>query len=250
MVQAGEDTSKVFTTKATIDLLESDGKGGLKPSGKTQADVPVALVATHVVGVIKDHPEFAWATFEQLNNAPNLPSGMSPSSPNPVSPDGFTFYKAGTPANASNNLPVSLSINTGTQVVAPVTNVFRQFQYGGATPASRVADIVSINGNFQKSIAGKASPLVDTVFANYGLVGTVWILANTLKPGDGNLDSQAIGSIDLADSALETFVQGTGTNCFSCHNTSGGSGYRGKDINLSHIILSVLRPNAAILQAR
>ena len=250
IVQPGENTGNVYTTKATIDLLESDGKGGLQPNGKTQADVPVALIGVHVVGVIKDHPEFAWATFEQLNNAPDLPSNLTPSSPDPVSAQSYTFYKGGTPANASNNLPASLTIDPATQVVAPITNVFRQFAYGGATPASRVADITSINANFQKSIAGKASPLVNPVFANYGLVGTVWILAGTLQPGDGNLDSQAIGSIDLADATLETFVQGTGTNCFSCHTTSGGSTYPGKDINLSHIILSVLKPNPAILNAR
>jgi hypothetical protein len=250
IVQAGEDTSKVFTTKATIDLLESDGKGGLKPSGKTQDNVTVALVSTHIVGVLKDHPEFAWATFEQLNNAPNLPSNLTPSSPDPVSAQSFTFYKGGTPANASNVLPPSLTIDAATQVVSPITNVFLQFQYGGATPATRVADIVSINANFQKSIAGKASPLVDTVFANYTLTGTVWILADTLKPGDGNLDQEAIGSIDLANATLETFVQGTGTNCFSCHNTSAGSTYPGKNINLSHIILSVLKANPKILQAR
>lgn len=49
---------------------------------------------------------------------------------------------------------------------------------------------------------------------------------------------------------LETFVQGTGTNCFSCHTTSDGSTYPGKDINLSHIILSVLKPNPAILKVK
>ncbi|HKO08981.1 MAG TPA: hypothetical protein VJ487_14815 [Alphaproteobacteria bacterium] len=250
IVQPGEDTSKVFTAKATIDLLESDGKGGLRPSGKTQADVPVELVSMHVVGVIKDHPEFAWATFEQLNNAPDLPAGMGPQSPNPVSAQSFTFYKGGTPAYASNVQPTTMTIDPAAQAISPITNVFRQFAFGGATPASRVADITSINGNFQKSIAGKASPAVSTVFANYKLIGTVWILAGTLKPGDGNLDSEAIGSIDLADATLETFVQGTGTNCFSCHNTSGGSSYPGKDINLSHIILSVLKANPAILKAR
>jgi hypothetical protein len=83
------------------------------------------------------------------------------------------------------------------------------------------------------------------VFASYKLIGTVWMLANTLKPGDGNMDQEAIGSLDLANSTLETFVQAQGTNCFSCHNTSGGSGYPGKDINISHIILSVL-PNTLL----
>ena len=49
---------------------------------------------------------------------------------------------------------------------------------------------------------------------------------------------------------METFVQGAGTNCFSCHNTSGGSGYPGKDINLSHVILGSLAPNPELLRAR
>jgi hypothetical protein len=87
------------------------------------------------------------------------------------------------------------------------------------------------------------------VFANYRLVGTVWILANTLQPGNGNLDSESIGSINLANSTMETFVQGGGTNCFSCHNTSGGATYPGKDINLSHIILDGLPKKPAGLKA-
>lgn len=250
IVQPGEDTSKVFTVKATIDLLESDGKGGLEPSGKTQSDVPVELVGMHVVGVIKDHPEFGWATFEQVNNAPDLPPGMDPHSTSPVSAQSFTFYKGGTPANASNDLPTSMTIDPASQAITPITNVFRQFSDGGATPASTAAAIASINANFQKAIQEKTSPVVNTVFANYRLIGTTWILPNTLKPGDGNMDSEAIGSIDLADSTLETFVQGTGTNCFSCHNTSGGSDYPGKDINISHVILSVLKPDPRLLQAR
>lgn len=64
-----------------------------------------------------------------------------------------------------------------------------------------------------------------------------------------NLDAETIGSIDLANSTLETFVQGVGTNCFSCHNTSDGKSYPGKDINLSHVILSVLPNNTKTLEA-
>jgi hypothetical protein len=249
IVQAGEDTSKVFTTKATIDLLESDGKGGVKLSGKTQSDVTVALVGMHVVGVIKDHPEFAWATFEQVDNAPDLPDGMDPRSPNPVSAQNFTFYKGGTPANDSNVASTNLKIDPNTQVISPITNVFRRFEYGDAS-AMRVADIVSMNRHSQSEIRGRKGAKVNTVFANYRLIGTTWILAGTLKPGDGNMASEAIGSIGLANSTLETFVQGVGNNCFGCHDTSGGSGYPGKDINLSHIILSKLPPDPRLLQAR
>lgn len=237
----GENPTDVYTTTASIELLASDGQGGLKTSGQIQSGVRVALVGVHVVGVIKDHPEFAWATFEQINNSPDLPAGMSPKSGDPVSQTQFTFYKAGTPANQSNVQPSAMTINAQTQQISPITNVFRQFAYGGATPALRVTDIQQINMNFQAKIP-EESAKISPVFANYKLIGTTWMLANTLKPGDGNMDSEAIGSVDMANSTLETFVQGQGTNCFSCHNTSGGSGYPGKDINISHIILSVL-PN-------
>lgn len=250
IVAPNETVTDAYTTTGTIALLESDGKGKLKASGKTQSGVKVALVGIHVVGVIKDHPEFAWATFEQLKNAPDLPPNVPPSSPNPVSAQSYTFYKGGTPANASNILPQSMSIDPATQVIAPITNAFQQFQYGGATPASRIVDINSINTNFQTKIKGEPPKVIDPVFANYRLTGTVWMLANTLKPGDGNMDEQAIGSIDLANATMETFVQGVGTNCFSCHRTSGGSGYPGKDINISHIITSQIRKNPAIQNAR
>jgi hypothetical protein len=244
IIPDGQNPTDTYVTTASIELLESDGQGGLKTSGKTQDNVRVGLVGVHVVGVLKDHPEFAWGTFEQINNAPDLPNGMSPSSPNPVSQQMFTFYKAGTPANESNAQPASMTINTQTQQISPITNVFRQFAFGGATPALRVTDIQQINTNFQAKIPEESS-LINPVFANYKLIGTVWMAPNTLKPGDGNMDSEAIGSVNLANSTLETFVQGQGTNCFSCHSTSGGSGYPGKDINISHIILSVL-PNTLL----
>ncbi len=242
IIGTGENPPDAYTTTATIELLESDGQGGLRTSGQTQPNVRVALVGVHVVGVIKDHPEFAWGTFEQVNNAPDLPANMSPKSGDPVSQQQFTFYKAGTPANQCNVLPTSMTIDAQTQQISPMTNVFRQFAYGGATPALRVTDIQEINKNFQGKIS-EESAKIDPVFAKYKLIGTVWMLPNTLKPGDGNMDTEAIGSVELANSTLETFVQGRGTNCFSCHNTSGGSGYPGKDINISHIILSVLPNN-------
>ena len=63
IVAAGETVTDAYTTTATIALLESDGKGKLKASGKTQSGVKVALIGVHMVGVIKDHPEFAWGAI-------------------------------------------------------------------------------------------------------------------------------------------------------------------------------------------
>jgi hypothetical protein len=118
-------------------------------------------------------------------------------------------------------------------VIASVTNVFEQFQYGGATPPPRIVDIDSINANFMGEIKEQKPTLIDPVFANYRLTGTVWMLPNTLKPGDGNMDEEAIGSIDLDNATMETFMQGEGTNSFT-----------------SHIITSVLKPDPAIQKAR
>lgn len=251
IVQPNENTDDVFTTKATIAKLVNDASGKAVASGETIPDVTVALVGLHVVGVIKDHPEFAWATFEHNSNAPNLPPGMSPQSTQSVSNDDFTFYKAGTAAEDCNSevdgLPIKVSItDVDTQAAAPVTNVFRQFQFGGAAP-DRAADIASANNNFQSAIIANSMSIkdLDPVFANYFLVGTVWQNANSLEPNDGSMDESSIGSTSLMNATLETYVQGSGRNCFMCHNTAGytpkGSTqplYPGKNINLSHIILS------------
>ncbi len=132
IVQPGEDTGKVFTTKAIVPKLKSDGHGKLVVT-KEMENVTVALVGVHVVGVIKDHPEFAWGTFELPSNAPDLPAGMDPHSSGPVSAQNYTFYKGGTPANASNFLPKAMNIDETTQVISPITNVFQEFEFGGAT---------------------------------------------------------------------------------------------------------------------
>jgi hypothetical protein len=51
---------------------------------------------------------------------------------------------------------------------------------------------MSANQNFQGEIKGH--PAIKSVFANCRLIGTAWIQANTLKPGDGKLDAGNIRS--------------------------------------------------------
>lgn len=248
IVRPGEDTSKLYTTTAIVPKLVNAGDGKLKTSDQTETDT-VALIGVHMVGIVKDHPEFVWGTFELPGTAPDLPAGMDPHSPNPVSAQDFALYKGGTAADQCNYLPNKMSIDEATQAITPITNVFQEFADGGATPQSTADVLASSNTNFQSAIPNHKDKL-DPVFANFRLTGSTWLLANTLKPGDGQMDTEAIGSIDLANATMETFVQGAGTNCFSCHRTSGGSTYPGKNINISHIITSQLHLPAAILQAR
>lgn len=246
IVQPGEDTSKMFTTVVDLAKLANGSEGTVVVTKDFIRDVEVTLVGLHVVGVLKDHPEFAWATFEHDGNAPNLAVGGDPTGSEAVSSKSFAFYAANTPADKCNDQgqssPPKVVIDEATQVCSTVTNAFRQFEYGDAEPY-RQADIESANQNFRAGLVSHApsNSMLNPVFANYFLVGTVWQdpAVTPLKPGDGNLDATAVGSTSLMNATLETYVQGKGQNCFMCHTTAGntGAGYPGKNINLSHILI-------------
>lgn len=255
-VEPGEDTSGFFTTRADVARLinEKDPSDPSKQTGQiTPADgqwienVEVALVGMHVVSVLVEHPEFAWATFELEGNAPNLPAGMAADSSKPVSAQSLTFYAAGTPAKDCNVNAEGRTdhVDEATQICTPITQVFRQFQYGGASP-SRVLDIQQVNAEFQSAlpIEAKSNSSLDPVFAAYSLVGTVWQNKDTLKPGltGTEMCSTAVGSTSLMNSTMETFVQGAGQSCFLCHNTVAGGlpkgpQYIASNLALSHLLL-------------
>jgi hypothetical protein len=256
-LEDGEDSANLYTTEANVQVLDVDPVGGLVVATPTRyRKETMALVGVHVVGRINEHPEFIWATFESNLNSPNLPVGVAPDSPMPVSDRDWLFYKAGTAASASNlsnqadaadggaiGLVTPYTINLETQAITPITNVFRMFAYGGAKESpsdpgtDRVRDINEINEDFMATIAA-GNPEVKPVFANYRLIGSVWIdTAKTpLKPGL-DLGESSVGSIYLANSTLETFFQSNQFNCFTCHNTSPNkNGYQDKNIAISHII--------------
>jgi hypothetical protein len=258
VVQDGEDTSKSYTEKTSVPILVNNPCGSIMvdPAGKTR-QVTVALVGLHVVGVTENHPEFLWASFEHEHNAPDLPPGMAPNSPNPVSQESFPFYAANTPANACNPQCVNLQVTDPVkQTVGPVTNVFRQFGQGGPIPPQRGEDIKNVNVAARQEMAtmAKLKPPQpkETVWSNYKLIGTLWLAQpGTLQPGIGQLEVCGVGSVNLANSTLETYFQGPQnnfngnkvSNCFMCHNTGGFGAPAAKNINLSHALLdSIPKP--------
>ena len=254
IVPDGTKPTAVFTTPALVPLLVANSNGGVTIDQTKTRPVTVALVGLHVVGVTVNHPEFLWGSFEQVQNAPDLADPNGYNSPTPVSSNGFTFYAANTPANACNPSSTSASVTLTDpvkQTLSPITNVFRQYAYGGESTWG-VQEIDNLNSQSQSALSGMTNP-AEHIWANYKLIGTTWISGNTLQPGDGTLNSQAIGSLDLANATLETFVQGpqnlgTNANCFACHNTGANSSYNipGKDINLSHKVLEPMFNNPAL----
>lgn len=209
-------------------------------------DVKVALVGLHVIGIVRDHPEFIWATFEHRKNAPDLPAGMNPIAAMPVSNSDWTFYRKDTPAFQCNQLkaPFELILDEKTQYVAPPTDVFRQFPFG-STNAGNAQTIQSINA----SVAQQLEP--GSVWKNYELIGASWLQANVLLPGqnyapNGANASLIQGSDRLSNATMETFTQApiVYSNCFGCHDSqaqrppagSGATALPGKNLNLSHIL--------------
>lgn len=242
-----------YTTEAEVPTLSSTSTGDIV-AGEPMRQVKVGLVGLHVVGVVANHPEFIWATFEQVENSPDLPPGMSATSDQPISKSNFTFYTAGTAAKDCNVQPKTYTLDAAKQTLSPITQVFRQFAFGGGT-RENISAIESLN----KNVHARLSP-GDPV-SHYQLIGGVWLLPGALVPNLSPGGSQLHGSPDLANSTMETFVQPPFknptpppdyfTSCFGCHDTQATTTSTGLKIppmnmNLSHILTDglVSRENA------
>jgi hypothetical protein len=246
VVPSGDSVPNFYTTKALVPVLKCSS-GGPTCSGSaivvdmTQTkEVTVALVGLHVVGVVEGHPEFVWSTFEHIGNAPDLPVGVDPTSMTVVSNSTSTFYKAGTAAVDCNRLnSVTVQLDETTKKLSPVTNVFRQFAFGGGD-ATDTGNIQALNQSVHNQLAA------DSVWKNYMLVGGVWFMDGTnLQPGKNGSQLQPFvaGSVQLSNSTMETFTQqpqsspaGNRSNCFSCHATSRSGSIPAKNLNISHIL--------------
>lgn len=221
-----------FTTKAQVpvlNVLRTKSNYTVVPSGRS-VTATVALVGLHVVGYTMNHPEFLWATFEHNLNTPAVPDNTFNTSGS--SPTGFTFYAASTPYSQVNQpnppqanqsyIPPQLWFNPATQKFTPSNNAVQQNATGGENQPGGPANIAAVNTGAQGFLAGEKAP--QSTFANYHLVGTVWMLPNTyVLPGALTMNqNDAVGSVSLANTTAETFAQGATassfSNCFACHN--------------------------------
>jgi hypothetical protein len=225
-----------YTMQAEVPVLQTivtPGRVTIAPIPGRFTTVTVALVGLHVVGVTVNHPEFIWATFEHNLNSPATPDGTFAPSPTASSPNNYTFYKANTPYSQVNTAatPPTLALDAKTQTISPVTNVVLQNQTGGENQPNGAANIQGVNAASQPFMARQPSTTLSPTFANYFLVGTVWMPPNSYNLNSGQ--NNAVGSIFLANTTAETFLQTAGTsvpvnftglaNCFGCHNPTSYS---------------------------
>ncbi len=216
-----------------------------KPVEKT-----LAMVGIHIVGLVQDHPEMVWASYEHVNTAPDAPyyyentGGQTVTAPY-SSAGNWLFIPTGTaqPSTVAEN--ASVDSETGNIVAAkgmtigPV-DVLRMNPWGNepVTAAQVInpktvssnTDLVSLNQSIMRYLGG-----VGDVRANYIQIGGIWTVKGQIP--DSGTDTNLRGGLRLANSTMETFHQYPddnngfqSVNCFSCHSTSSG-----QSINVSHI---------------
>jgi hypothetical protein len=231
----GEDPpAGAFVTQAQVPLLtvqRSATSITILPVPNKFVTATVALVGLHVVGVTVNHPEFLWGTFEHTLNTPQVADNNFSS--NGSSANNYTFYKANTSYGQVNVAvePPLLTFNTVRQRFSPSTNAVLENQTGGENQTYDGVligpqNVHAVSAQGQSFLAHEKAP--QSIFANYYLVGTVW-----MQPGSYNLDSNrsnALGSVNLANTTAETFEQYPSNtdmsnvqNCFMCHNASSYS---------------------------
>jgi hypothetical protein len=279
-----------YTTEAEVPVLIKSSIPGRTtvqpdPTGKTTT-VTVALVGLHVVGYTVNHPEFLWATFEHKDNTPRTPDGSTPGAPDPKS---YTFYTANTAINQTNceNIPAAYSppatcqplnayqtFDPSTQLFSPTNNAWLLNKTGGENNVGGVANIEGVNQAAQTFLKSTTSKQLNPIFANYDLIGTLWLPPNFyvdnnkgVPPTD--LLSNSQGSIELANTTAETYEQqsfpsgpvphapsSNVQNCFMCHNPTiseqGLPPLPSRRVAISHVLeygTSYAVPNKIFLPA-
>lgn len=215
-------------------------------------DVQIALLGMHVTGVVYNHPEFVWATFEHQDLVPYYNWDSTTTTDIPVT-------------SATNKL---LFDSTAVGTISNITsgndssNVFAVNRYGVPRQAGNTFLLTSQsepeNYNNIDMINNSVHAQLTDIWNNYFYNGSIWIntenysypteQAQLLDSLSGSLSSSTQGDLTRGSVAaynitMETYeqlgfsptsihgqnVQSLG-NCFSCHNA-----YSGSPLNISHI---------------
>jgi hypothetical protein len=214
--------SRFFTTQAQIPTVTVQGGAFVTDTTKMRA-ATLALVGMHVVGTVPGHPEFIWATFEQVDNAPlcsQTPTGAT----NDSTGSPWSLYPANLRCTSEtcNLLPKQASFTP--------TPVCRVAAYGDTSLKSpNVQNIQALNASVQSQLAS------GSVLRFYRLIGGQWTFPGGLPVTTGD-STNLRGSSLLANLTMESFLQwkvNVDTTCFTCHNAP--SERFPKKIEVSHV---------------
>lgn len=194
----------------------------LDPITKKLRKTVVALVGLHILHKTQNQPTWVWATFEQIDNAPDNSNLNGPA----PSQYGYNFYN---PNCKAQQVTIKTKAGDSTKVVTCNANTSPPYYLNQANPVATQTvrlnsidkkDAAPINALMQKNIK-KFYP--NSVWQYYELVDVIWSQSFQQDPTTAiqsprniNISSMASGATIVANSTMETYVQNTNT-CYSCH---------------------------------
>jgi hypothetical protein len=242
----GDDPSRYYTQLAFVAVPGDLVNGGRQFC----SSVTLGLVGMHIIQRNpvdpqnpKLLPQWIWATFEHVDNAPMAQSpcnvangcGTNPGtnwinkpSCGPAAPSTsvrYSFYTQNTGVQATNIRPVT----TGSGPTKFPWNPKQPYAQGNTTAATAMAQATrcfsiyptttQLNAQWQSALAAFKTPL-----KNYMLIGTQW--GGNVEPREGNpLPANAVPAM-LSNITLETYIQnytkatndGGPGSCVGCHS--------------------------------
>jgi len=229
--------------------------GWIQHKGGPCREVNLGLTGIHIVSKTPSFPALIWATFEHRNNAPDCsdtsappPLGGSWNFFNPSCPSCTTnTYKPVTPAQICRMHPSGDSAAGTFPGGADCSVNPNQYACQAKTQAILAESTHAINAlnTSVRSLILTPPHRINTVWANYELVGNVWTIGGTVPP---YLQAQE-GALSAANTSMESFVQNgvaAATNpysCLSCHNMQGPTSTQNlPPVGLSHLFDNVQMP--------
>jgi hypothetical protein len=253
------------TVQADVPAYTADSTNTLweEVTGEVQS-MKLALTGVHIVGTVQDHPEFVWASFEHVGNAPDAAYYYENATQDVVqqpfsSAGDFVFMETGGSLDGANTQCASAEASgniTGkdsdgnvmcTGGIVP-SNTVRLSPWGSLSN-DQTTDVVTNNTrllSINNSVRTQLSS--GDVRANYVQIGGLW---TTTPPagGDapipnqgGDQSAQLRGSLSLANSTMETYTQvfgDTPSHCFSCHQLDNDATDSFGADKLSHIFSQI-----------
>ncbi|MCJ8290222.1 MAG: hypothetical protein HRT58_11215 [Crocinitomicaceae bacterium] len=257
----GKDSTTYYITNALI--------GGATTSKR------VALLGIHVVGIVENHPEFVWATFEHDGLVPAYDwSKATPTTDAPVtSTVNYPFFDksaTSTVKNITSATPNHTDIFSLYKYGTPVVKVLEgengdddiiDFMKTSQDGRQNVKNISELNASVKKQLI-LAEKDNKNVWQHYFYNGSLWIdMENIDKPaqaellnalggtiGDANPTKLPRGSVAAYNITMETYVQaGFGAHsihgitvdslasCFACHTTSHYGSSVNSPLQISHL---------------
>ncbi|KAF2513426.1 hypothetical protein [Flavobacterium foetidum] len=253
------EQANYFTTKAAVINKK-----------KQYVEKTVALLGMHVVGVVKNHPEFIWATFEHKDMAPVYDKKNN----SVTSSKEMLFYEKGKTTGIK-----GITWDTITNLPAVANKAFILYEYGVPKELNtgkfmKTSQAEPVNFDNIESVNKCVATHLKDVFRNYFYNGSVWLDFDGVSPENQAKaivtrdisstlpDSLVRGSVNLANITMETYTQTFKSdihginntnlvNCFDCHQASNFDSSRpgNSPLFLSHIFgdyLLFTKPKATL----